>query len=539
MSIDNGRILLGTFGNVGRWVGAFGLVAERWERLRAVGIAWWRAGVDSLKVASEPLAGLVTAPNQWRTGLVRCALMNGAAGKLAVVYCRISRDPHGDELGVARQRKECLLLATRLGLGVVEIYIDDDRSAYSGAPRPQYDAMLTRLAVGDVGTLIAWHQDRINRQPRELEDLIDFLETNRVTVHTVEAGPIDLTTPSGRMTARVVGAAARLESEQKSARLRLKARELAERGMVGGGGGRPFGYEHDRVTICEPEASLIRDAARWVIDGLSIGEITRRAVASGVTPVSGGDWRPTIIRRILLRPRIAGMREHRGVIVGKAVWPAIIDEPTYKAVCTVLRAPGRRLNTFRRPYLFTGGIGRCGACGQALIARPRGGGDRCYVCPPPDGLRHTAGCGKIRRLADPIEAEVLARLFAVVADLPPAPVPELDVVEDHTAEVARLDEAMANLARDHYADQLIGRTEYLAARDALAAQLEVARSHTAPTRRRRAAVPVVDLQAAWDDLSHEERRLHIRDWIDAVVVHPATRGRNTFDPTKIEIRWRA
>src|SRR5690606_27818675 len=93
----------------------------------------------------------------------------------AVIYVRISRDVDMTGLGVERQRRDCAELVERLGWTLVETYEDNDRSAYSGKPRPGYEAMTERLRRGDIGAVVAWHPDRLTRQPRELEDLIDVL----------------------------------------------------------------------------------------------------------------------------------------------------------------------------------------------------------------------------------------------------------------------------------------------------------------------------------------------------------------------------
>jgi site-specific DNA recombinase len=50
---------------------------------------------------------------------------------------------------------------------------------------------------------------------------------------------LDLSTPSGRMVARQLGAVARYESEHKSERQRRKHQELAEASKSSGGGARP------------------------------------------------------------------------------------------------------------------------------------------------------------------------------------------------------------------------------------------------------------------------------------------------------------
>lgn len=455
----------------------------------------------------------------------------GFVGLVCVIYCRISKDLAHTELGVQRQEKECRELCERYGLVVLEVFVDDDRSAYTGKPRPGYLAMAALIAAGQVPVVVTWHPDRLTRHPRELEDLIDLLEAHSVTVRTVVAGQYDLATPAGRMVARILGAAARHESEHKSARLRSEAVQRAERGEISGGGGRPFGFEPDRRTHRPVEAQVLREAAGMLVDGATLGSIARRLNDGEVLTVEGKAWTAVHLRRLLLRPRNAGLREHKGVVVGPAVWEGILDPALYGAVCAVLRDPTRRMNHHARPYLLTGGVARCGVCGGKLIARPRSDGARCYVCVTP------AGCGKIRRLAEPVESEVVARLVALVGSLPTIE-PVVAVAQlDIEADLATLEAKMANLAKDHYVLDVIGRNEYLAARDALAAAQSVLREQLTIRPRRRRTLPA-DLATSWPDMGHEDRRATVADWIDAVVILPATRGYNRFDPNKIVVRWK-
>lgn len=64
----------------------------------------------------------------------------------AAIYCRISQDREGRELGVERQRKDCEELARSLGWPVAEsdVVIENDRgaSAKSREPRPKYNALM-------------------------------------------------------------------------------------------------------------------------------------------------------------------------------------------------------------------------------------------------------------------------------------------------------------------------------------------------------------------------------------------------------------
>ncbi len=163
----------------------------------------------------------------------------------AALYVRISQDRAGDELGVKRQREDCEKLAKARGWEVGEVYTDDDRSAFSGKPRPAYEAMMTAIETGTVNAVVAWHPDRLHRSPVELERFIDVINAAGVEVATVQAGEFDLGSAAGRMVARVVGAVARHESEQKSERIRRQREQMAL-------DGRPHGGRRVRVRQARP-----------------------------------------------------------------------------------------------------------------------------------------------------------------------------------------------------------------------------------------------------------------------------------------------
>ncbi len=56
------------------------------------------------------------------------------------------------------------------------MYVDDDRSAYSGKPRPEYRRMLADIADGAIDAVVVWHLDRLHRQPRELEEFFEVCD---------------------------------------------------------------------------------------------------------------------------------------------------------------------------------------------------------------------------------------------------------------------------------------------------------------------------------------------------------------------------
>jgi site-specific DNA recombinase len=83
----------------------------------------------------------------------------------AAIYCRISRDREGAGLGVARQETDCRDKADALGWTIAEVYVDNDVSAYSGKVRKDYQRMLADVRAGRIDGIVAWHTDRLHRQP--------------------------------------------------------------------------------------------------------------------------------------------------------------------------------------------------------------------------------------------------------------------------------------------------------------------------------------------------------------------------------------
>lgn len=477
--------------------------------------------------------------------------MPSAAIRTAL-YCRISSDGEGQGLGVARQEADCRSLAERRGWVVAEVYVDNDLSAFSGKLRPAYRRMLDDIEAGRVDAVVTWHPDRLHRSPVELEAFIDLVERSGVGVETVQAGRVDLTSPAGRMNARMLGTVARYESEHKSDRIRRKHRELAEAGKVSGGGNRPFGFESDRITHRPDEVALVREAAQRVLAGESLYRIAQDWTARGVATSTGAAWSTTALKAFLIAPRIAGQRAHRGEVVGPAVWQPVLDEATWKRVTAVLTDPARKRQRAIRSYLLTGLL-RCGRCGTAMVATPRrtktGGGkrgvyvygtgatQRAYGC-----AKSSGGCGGLFILAEGadrfVRDAVLYRLRGRRLGEARQRLSRSGGADELLREIAEDESMLVDLAED-YAERRISRSAFHAAVDRVQARLDVARARLASQSRPDVLADIEDLSREWDALGLERQRAVIRAVLAEVTVGPANGPRNRFDPNRIRFRWRA
>lgn len=432
----------------------------------------------------------------------------------AAIYCRISKDDTGRELGVRRQEKDCRALCDRLGWSVAGVFIDNDLSASRGARRPGYEAMCQGIGAGEFDALVCYHSDRLTRHPIELEALIDLIESSKVTVSTVAAGEYDLSTGSGKMVARILGSTARGEVDRMSERIARKKRELCEAGLPVGGGKRRYGYTRDGMHVVPKEADVIRDTAARLLAGASYRSEVKRLNTAGLVP-DCGYWSPQSLRSVLTGHRIVAKATHHGKVVADAQWPAILDEETWLA----LRSPRRPVGAQGR-HLLTGVV-VCGRCGMVMYWRKNSGHRPAYSCNQLD----RGGCSSCAIVAEPLERYVTEQFEAMLPALAAVASAALaargtggglTVVE---TEIARLEQQLAGYAAQNLAGEL-ELVEWNVLRAGVRDQLAKARADR--TRLLSAlSVPAVvgsgDLVADWEN---EGARNRVLRQLIRVVVRP-------------------
>lgn len=467
----------------------------------------------------------------------------------AGIYCRISSDPQGLKAGVERQEKDCRALAKKRGWKVAEAYIDNDVSAWSGKQRPEYQRLLEDIEAGAINALCVWHLDRLHRTPRELEEFIDVCARAGMNDVATVNGDFDVAESDGLFQARILTAVARKSSDDTSRRLRRKMEDIAREGRVGGGGKRAFGYERDGVTVNKEEARLIRQAAKRVLSGEGLITIVNDWIEQSIPTVSGGAWSTRSIKRTLLSPRVAGLREYKGVVVGPATWPAILDQETHEKLKAVLLNPDRSNggNTVRK-YLLPGYV-FCGECDTRLVSRPqrRRGQEtnkRSYACV--SGSPY-GGCGHVSVIAEPLEDLVRDAICEALDDgaLATAIRAEAGEDESHRTVLAAIrddEEALEQLAKDHYVERVISRAEFLQARRALEQRLDASKRRLKRTNGESVLEGLpkgsAALRKAWESKDLHWRRAVIGATIERVTVASIGKRRSYFDQSRISITWK-
>jgi site-specific DNA recombinase len=464
----------------------------------------------------------------------------------AAIYARISSDAEGTGLGVARQLEDCRKLATDRGWPVGAEYVDNDVSAFSGKPRRQYAQMLADLASGARDAVIVYNLDRLHRRPVELEEFVTLCESVGVRDLATVTADIDLGNDDGLFMARIFAAFAAKESGRKSARIRRKMLANAQAGLPHGSA-RPFGYEADKITVRESEAAVVREMVDRYLAGQSLRSLTIWLNESQIAPSVATSWQTTAVRQVLSSGRIAGLREHRGEVIGAAVWPAIITPAERDRVLARMAARSVTKTRSARTYLLSGML-RCGRCGNRMYSQARHSNPqnrtRRYVCLK--GPDH-GGCGRLTVVAAPVEEllteAVLARLDSpqlakVLAGKATADADVAALAAQVDKDQDRLDE-LAGL----YADGAITAREWIAARDPITERISAARRDIAAATDTTAVFELAGtggvLRTGWCDLDLGRQQAIVKAVLDHAVIAPGTPGARSLDINRVQPVWRA
>lgn len=457
--------------------------------------------------------------------------------KNAVIYCRISSDPGGEGLGVARQQEDCEALATKLGWGVATVIIDNDRSAYSGRKRPGYTRLLQGLRDGTFDGVLAWHSDRLHRRPIELEEYIHVCQAQGVRTHTVKGGEVDLATPEGMLRAGMLGQIARYESAHKSERLVRQERQAAEQGKWRGGP-RPFGYQAGAQSLEPAEADAVHRAYDMVLEGHTLASIVRDWEARGLKTTRGNAFTTLQLRAILLREKNYGASIYRGNVVKVDAFPAIVSEEKFSTVKAVLTAPGRRQNSSTKGKWLLSGIALCGKCndGSKMITAAVG---------TPAKKINTYRCGPGKHLGRRVEYvdEYVTDILLGRLAAPDAPdlihrkdKGEASLLRDQVAALrSKLDEYALLLAEDVMTPAQFREANALTKERLSKAERALYHPGTSPILERLLGAP--DVRREWESLEWAQKRSVVRTFL-TVTILPVPKGQPPrFDPAYIDYAW--
>ena len=236
--------------------------------------------------------------------------------RMAAIYARVSSEQQREENTIASQTASLIEFAQSHDLEVPNEWVFEDEG-YSGATleRPGLERVRDLAAEGQIQVVLAYSPDRLSRKYAYQILLMEELARHGVETLFVKA-------PQGasaedQLLVQFQGMIAEYERAQILERSRRGKRHRAQAGEVSVMSGAPYGYRYIRktdeapaaYTVFEAEARVVRRVyAMYTMEGLSIGEITRRINAEGIpTRKASARWERSTVWAVLRNSAYRGV----------------------------------------------------------------------------------------------------------------------------------------------------------------------------------------------------------------------------------------
>lgn len=440
------------------------------------------------------------------------------------LYARKSSADEGRSVAAQEREWRADCAAEELTVGLVFVDPDLSASRYARKARPDYAHLLDHIAAGRCEMVSLREASRGSRALGEWVAFLDLCREHAVRVRVIEDGgrTYDPRRQSDREELVRLGMAAETETERLSRRVAGGTRDAATQGRPPG----PllYGYRREygaplagsvsaggarrreiRQLVDEPEAAIVRRLARDTLAGVPLHTQARALNAEGVPTASGrGRWVGGHVNRLLRNPSIVGDRVHRGAVVARDAWPALISREDFRRLRAMLEAPDRRKHANSRLAHWLSGAVLC-VCGDGLRFQNRTGRYQCV----------TGGCQRTSAASALIERDVALIMKARLAE-PDALAafvaePDVEAVERVKREIDEL--------KDHLAQFYAQAAARKLSADGLAAVEAGVRPDLERLERRHqqlstppvlAELAGIDVAQEWDNLPAATRRTIVR-----------------------------
>src|SRR6267378_515562 len=235
--------------------------------------------------------------------------------RMTAIYARVSSEQQREENTIASQTASLIEFAQAHDLEVPKEWVFEDEG-YSGATleRPGLERVRDLAAEGQIQVVLAYSPDRLSRKYAYQILLIE--EFAHYGVETVFVKSPQGDSAEDQLLVQFQGMIAEYERAQILERSRRGKRHRAQAGEVSVMSGAPYGYRYIRKTDEVPAAYVVDEAETrvvrrvyemYTVEGLSIGEITRRLNTEGVPARKASRWERSVVWGVLRNPAYRGV----------------------------------------------------------------------------------------------------------------------------------------------------------------------------------------------------------------------------------------
>ncbi len=127
-----------------------------------------------------------------------------------------------------------------------------DKATGTNMDRPGMDKLMADVRSGKINTVVCWRLDRLGRTAKGLVDLFTELHDKKINLISLKDG-LDLSTPTGRMTATILASVAVFETEIRKERQTAGIAAAKEAGKTWGGSkkGRKLKLTDEHIKIAK------------------------------------------------------------------------------------------------------------------------------------------------------------------------------------------------------------------------------------------------------------------------------------------------
>ncbi|CAA9464590.1 MAG: hypothetical protein AVDCRST_MAG28-3899 [uncultured Rubrobacteraceae bacterium] len=229
---------------------------------------------------------------------------NGHQSKRAVLYARVSTDEQARSgYSLAQQLEALREYAVREGYEVLAEVVDPGQSGAS-LERPGMDRVRDLVATGGVSVVLAQDRDRFAREPAYHYLLKRELEEHGCKIRALSDRGDD--SPEGQLTDGILDQLGKYERAKMAERSRRGKMRKAREGKVLAGPFPNFGFRYneprDGYEVDEETMSVVRRIFRMVgTEGVSTHMVARILEAEGVrSPAGGRYWYKLVVKRLIL-----------------------------------------------------------------------------------------------------------------------------------------------------------------------------------------------------------------------------------------------
>jgi DNA invertase Pin-like site-specific DNA recombinase len=288
------------------------------------------------------------------------------------IYARKSTDDTTRQVrSINDQLAEVRELADREHLEIADIFIERQTAKSPG--RPMFNEMLSRIEKGEANGIMAWHPDRLSRNPIDGGRIIYLVDTGKIVdlkFPTFRFEP----TAQGKFMLSIMLSQSKYYVDNLSENVKRGKRQKVKNGIWPAGA--PVGYLNDRATrtiVPNPKSAPL---IKKIFDLYATGDYTLKQVREtingiGFTGKYGEPAAISTIQNVLQNPIYYGLFRYNGELYEGKHEP-IISKALFDKCQEVMRNKSRPKKPKYKPFLYRGMI-RCGECGGLITMEEQKG----------------------------------------------------------------------------------------------------------------------------------------------------------------------